>query len=40
MKESYLGRKITSSLMAAAVAVTAMPGLGLTVAKAEEKKTL
>ena len=25
MKEGYLGRKITSSLMAAAVAVTAMP---------------
>ena len=40
MKKSYLGRKITSSLMAAAVAVTAMPGLGLTVAQAKEKKTL
>ena len=32
--------KMTSGLMAAAVTVTAMPGLGLTMVQAEEKKTL
>ena len=31
MKKSYLWRKMTSGLMAAAVTVTAMPGLGLTM---------
>ena len=31
---------MTSGLMAAAVTVTAMPGLGLTMVQAEEKKTL
>ena len=40
MKKSYLWRKMTSGLMAAAVTVTAMPGLGLTMVQAEEKKTL
>ena len=39
MKKSYLWRKMTSGLMAAAVTVTAMPGLGLTMVQAEEKKT-
>ena len=40
MKKNYLWRKMTSGLMAAAVTVTAMPGLGLTMVQAEEKKTL
>ena len=40
MKKSCLWRKMTSGLMAAAVTVTAMPGLGLTMVQAEEKKTL
>ena len=39
MKKSCLWRKMTSGLMAAAVTVTAMPGLGLTMVQAEEKKT-
>ena len=40
MKKNYLWRNMTSGLMAAAVTVTAMPGLGLTMVQAEEKKTL
>ena len=34
MKKNYLWRKMTSGLMAAAVTVTAMPGLGLTMVQA------
>ena len=40
MKKSYLWRKMTSGLMAAAVAVSAMPCAGLTMVSAEETKTL
>ena len=40
MKKSYLWRKMTSGLMAAAVAVSAMPCAGLTMVSAEETKIL
>lgn len=39
-EEELFMEKMTSGLMAAAVTVTAMPGLGLTMVQAEEKKTL
>ena len=39
MKKSCLWRKMTSGLMAAAVTVTAMPGLGLTMVQPEADRS-
>ena len=38
--KNYVWKKLTGTLMAVSVAASSVPGLGLTLVKADEKKTL